>query len=164
LDGVYAGLMGRSAVAAKLVAQLLPMARALRAALGILPAQRDGLRSAHATEASRQPDAAAFAGWIRVSADPPNRSVAPASAPAQPRTRCFAREMGDVPALPLTVREREVARLVAQGLSNRQIAAALVVAEGTVANRVHHILGKLDLASRAQVAAWAAEQGLLQRA
>src|SRR5262249_22707688 len=60
----------------------------------------------------------------------------------------------------LTRREREVAALIAQGKSNRAIAAILVVGEGTVATHVSSILGKLDFASRAQIAAWATERGL----
>jgi non-specific serine/threonine protein kinase len=61
---------------------------------------------------------------------------------------------------PLTPREREVAALVARGLTNRQIAAELVITEGTVGVHVVHILDKLGFRSRAQVAAWAAERGL----
>ena len=57
-------------------------------------------------------------------------------------------------------RELEVVALIARGLTNRQIAAELVIAEGTAANHVKHILALLDLASRAQVAAWAIEHGL----
>jgi DNA-binding NarL/FixJ family response regulator len=57
---------------------------------------------------------------------------------------------------PLSPREREVARLVADGLSNREIAARLVISERTAQNHVQHILDKLGFANRAQVAAWAA--------
>jgi non-specific serine/threonine protein kinase len=53
-----------------------------------------------------------------------------------------------------------VAALVAQGLSNRQIAAALVITERTAEKHVANILAKLAFASRAQVAAWAVERGL----
>ena len=60
----------------------------------------------------------------------------------------------------LTPREREVAMLVARGLTNRQIASRLVIAERTVDKHVGNILGKLGFASRAQVAAWTVEQGL----
>jgi DNA-binding NarL/FixJ family response regulator/Tfp pilus assembly protein PilF len=60
----------------------------------------------------------------------------------------------------LTPREREVAALVAQGLSNRQIAARLVVSERTADVHVSNILHKLDLSSRAQLAAWAVRAGL----
>jgi predicted ATPase/DNA-binding CsgD family transcriptional regulator len=60
----------------------------------------------------------------------------------------------------LTAREREVARLVARGLTNREIAAALVVTERTAETHVQNILNKLSFNSRAQVAAWAVRQGL----
>ena len=62
---------------------------------------------------------------------------------------------------PLTPREREVAALIARGMSNRQIADALVLSRGTAANHVANILRKLDCANRAQVAAWAVRSGLL---
>jgi non-specific serine/threonine protein kinase len=58
------------------------------------------------------------------------------------------------------LREREVARLLAAGRSNREIAETVVISEGTVEVHVKHILGKLDLRSRAQVAVWAANQPL----
>jgi DNA-binding NarL/FixJ family response regulator len=54
----------------------------------------------------------------------------------------------------LTNREREVARLVADGLTNRAIATRLVLSERTAANHVQHILDKLGLANRSQVASW----------
>jgi DNA-binding CsgD family transcriptional regulator len=64
------------------------------------------------------------------------------------------------PAASLTRREREVAALIAQGLTNRQIAAALTITEGTAGSHVEHILAKLGFGSRAQVAAWAVAAGL----
>jgi DNA-binding CsgD family transcriptional regulator len=53
----------------------------------------------------------------------------------------------------LTRREREVAKLVARGLTNRQIAKVLVLSERTVENHVRNILKKLNLSSRSEVAA-----------
>jgi non-specific serine/threonine protein kinase len=61
----------------------------------------------------------------------------------------------------LTPREREVALLLAQDLSNRQIADALVVAERTAETHVTNILTKLNLSSRVQVRPWAVAQGLV---
>jgi DNA-binding CsgD family transcriptional regulator len=55
---------------------------------------------------------------------------------------------------PLSPREREVARLVGRGLTNRQIAAALYVSERTAQNHVQHILTKLGFANRSQIAVW----------
>jgi DNA-binding CsgD family transcriptional regulator len=57
---------------------------------------------------------------------------------------------------PLTVREFEVARLIAEGMTNAQIATALSVAPKTVSAHVEHILAKLGVARRTEVAAWAA--------
>jgi ATP/maltotriose-dependent transcriptional regulator MalT len=57
----------------------------------------------------------------------------------------------------LSARESEVARLVADGLSNPAIAAALFVSAATVKTHVSHILAKLHLESRAQIAAWVAD-------
>src|SRR5256885_6607218 len=56
----------------------------------------------------------------------------------------------------LSRREHEVARLVADGLSNRDIAGRLYLSERTVDNHVHHILDKLGFDSRVQVATWLA--------
>ena len=63
----------------------------------------------------------------------------------------------------LTAREREVAALIAQGKSNREIADALVLSERTIEGHVSNILTKLDFTARAQIAAWAVEKGLHRR-
>jgi ATP/maltotriose-dependent transcriptional regulator MalT len=65
-------------------------------------------------------------------------------------------ERGELPSL--TRREREVAELVAQGLSNKEIAARLVIAQRTAESHVDKILSKLGFSSRAQVAAWYAKR------
>jgi ATP/maltotriose-dependent transcriptional regulator MalT len=61
----------------------------------------------------------------------------------------------------LTARELEVLRLVAAGRSNREIAAALVISEHTVARHVQNIFAKLDVSSRAAAGAFAFEHGLV---
>lgn len=61
------------------------------------------------------------------------------------------------PRSPLSPREAEIARLIAGGASNKEIARALEIAETTVKIHVQHILRKLDLSSRVQVAVWAAQ-------
>jgi DNA-binding NarL/FixJ family response regulator len=58
----------------------------------------------------------------------------------------------------LTRRERQVAELIAQGLSNKQIAAKLVIAPRTAEGHVERILTKLGFTSRTQIATWAAAQ------
>ena len=60
----------------------------------------------------------------------------------------------------LTEREREVLVLVAQGLSNRQIADALVISERTAGTRVSNRLSKLGVAARAQAALLAIREGI----
>jgi predicted ATPase/DNA-binding CsgD family transcriptional regulator len=66
-----------------------------------------------------------------------------------------------LPESSLTPRELEVATLVGRGHSNREIAAALVVSVRTAEAHVTNVLTKLALRSRAQLAVWAAEHGLL---
>ena len=76
-----------------------------------------------------------------------------------------ARRLADaagVPAVgPLSAREREVLRLVSQGMSNQEIAASLVLSEHTVHRHVANILTKLDQTSRTGAASYAIQAGLL---
>jgi DNA-binding CsgD family transcriptional regulator len=59
-------------------------------------------------------------------------------------------------ASPLAKRELEVAALVAEGLSNRQIGVRLFISEATVASHIRHIMDKLGVNSRSQIAVWMA--------
>jgi NarL family two-component system response regulator LiaR len=61
---------------------------------------------------------------------------------------------------PLTAREVDVLRLVAQGLTNQEIAERLIIGVGTVRTHVSNILGKLHLANRTQAALYALREGL----
>ncbi len=82
---------------------------------------------------------------------------APREVAAQPRTlrQTAKQEVGG-----LTAREREVAALIAQGKSNREIAEAMTVGVKTVETYVTRILNKLGFDSRVQIATWAVEKGL----
>jgi DNA-binding CsgD family transcriptional regulator len=71
---------------------------------------------------------------------------------------------GDRDGLPLTPRERQIAALIADGLTNRQIGARLFIAERTVDTHVGRILAKLGCTSRAQVAALVAATAALATA
>ncbi len=62
---------------------------------------------------------------------------------------------------PLTTREEEVLRLLATGLTNREMAGVLFIAEATVKTHVEHIIGKLGVSDRVQAAVWAARQGIV---
>jgi DNA-binding NarL/FixJ family response regulator len=57
----------------------------------------------------------------------------------------------------LTRRELEIAGLVGEGLSNREIAARLVISQRTAETHVEHILTKLGFSSRTQIARWVVE-------
>jgi DNA-binding NarL/FixJ family response regulator len=85
----------------------------------------------------------------------PPSATADASPSAPPGTP----ELTGVPTI-LSPREREVATLIARGLSNRQIGECLLITRRTAAAHVEHILDKLALTSRTQVGIWAAEHGL----
>jgi DNA-binding NarL/FixJ family response regulator len=73
-----------------------------------------------------------------------------AATPPQPRSE-----------LAISTREREVLRLLAAGYSNREIARALFIAEGTVKNHVSNILSKMGVRDRTRAVLKAAEHGLL---
>jgi predicted ATPase/DNA-binding CsgD family transcriptional regulator len=98
-------------------------------------------------------DETAFdAAWAEGRTMSPDRALQYALSAEEPiPTREPPRTHADERTSPLTRREIEVARLAAQGLTNRQIAAALSISEHTAANHVRKILGKLGLRSRTQI-------------
>jgi len=75
---------------------------------------------------------------------------------------CELKRPSDLPpgGEPLTAREVETLQLVAQGLTNQEIAERLFISERTVCNYVSNILGKLHLANRVQAALYALREGL----
>jgi DNA-binding NarL/FixJ family response regulator len=73
-----------------------------------------------------------------------------------------AEEKSSVPSPKLTDRELEVLRLVAQGMSNREIAGQLFISENTVKNHVRNILEKLHLHSRMEAVMYAVREKLLE--
>jgi pimeloyl-ACP methyl ester carboxylesterase len=62
----------------------------------------------------------------------------------------------------LSAREREVVALVARGLTNREIAEAMVISQRTAENHLQRVLNRLGLRSRTEVVAWAIEHGLTE--
>ncbi|MBL7254274.1 helix-turn-helix transcriptional regulator [Actinoplanes sp. LDG1-01] len=98
-----------------------------------------------ATRARRPADAARF----RAAAEHAYATAGAPAAPGRPATPAVS---------PLSTRELEVARLVADGMTNREIAAALTIAPKTAAAHVEHIRSKLGVSRRAQIATWVAAQ------
>jgi two-component system, NarL family, nitrate/nitrite response regulator NarL len=77
----------------------------------------------------------------------------------------FARSAPKEPRVPsslesLSLREREVLRLLAKGATNKEIASGLSIAENTVKNHLRNILAKLHLQNRIQAATYALREGL----
>jgi DNA-binding NarL/FixJ family response regulator len=76
------------------------------------------------------------------------------------RAAARARPSDSGPAALLTPREQDVVRLIAQGLTDRQIADRLVITEGTAGVHVGHILNKLGFHVRTEIATWAIQHNL----
>ena len=142
--------------------QLAGAAAALRDSLRapLAPVERSRLERRLAPARRALGERAAQAVWAEGRALPLQQAVdlALASAPADSARRSSKRGRSV-----LTAREQEVARLVARGLTNRQIAEQLFIAEGTAERHVGNILAKLDVHARSRIAAWAVEQGLLHQ-
>ena len=89
---------------------------------------------------------------VRVFSGIPGSWALFAAGPEQPAAAAEPIRSGA--SIELSKREREVAQLVARGMSNKEIAERLYLSERTVDNHVHHILDKLGFDSRVQVATW----------
>jgi non-specific serine/threonine protein kinase len=103
---------------------------------------------------------AATVAWNGGWALSPEQAVQAALEPVQLESTARGRTAGQPGEL--SPREREVATLIARGYTNHQIASELLITEATAASHVVHILAKLAFSSRAQIAAWAVEHGLLR--
>ena len=144
---------------AQLKAQIDAVISAAQAVVGnddqaAAKANQDRWRAAVRAELLPEVASAAWQAGRGMSLDEVFSETVDAAQPGRPAT-----SRGDA-ALPLSAREREVAALLAQGLSNRDIAERLVVSERTAENHVQHVLNRLGLRSRAQVATWAVRNGL----
>jgi predicted ATPase/DNA-binding CsgD family transcriptional regulator len=156
-----AGLAGASAqVRPEWATTLLGAATALMSAIGVRlePVNRPDFDHNIALAKDRLGERAFSAAWAQGAAMTLEQAIAYALASE------YATARVDAKINRLTPREREVASLIAQGLTNRAIASRLVIAERTVDAHVEHILNKLGCSSRTHVAVWAVEQGLRQPA
>jgi predicted ATPase/DNA-binding CsgD family transcriptional regulator len=164
--GIVGSLAGLGAVAAaqgqsERAARILGAAEFARATTGfaMLPMDRETYDRAIAA-ARRELSVEAFeACWSEGRAMSLEEIVAYAMRD-EPEAPAAPRRAGERPLGPLSRRESEIAALVAQGRSNREIAATLYISERTAANHVQHILDKLGLHTRAEIAAWAVRRGL----
>lgn len=136
--------------------------------------------SAHADLSFVQGMLAAGAVGYFTKDEPPDRLCAAVRSVGAGETGWFSRSVGaafmvaqqaavrDTPAeldglSYLTLREREILALIAQGLSNTDIAVRVGTSPGTIKNHVRNMLGKLRLHSRSALIAWAWQQGLGER-
>lgn len=138
--------------------RLAGAAARLRDALGAVPYPRERERLEHWLDAARHTlgQHAYMADWTEGWATPLEQVGYLAVPPEEPAQAFQASQ----PVSPLSAREREVAQLVSRGCTNRQIAEQLVIAPRTADTHVGNILCKLNLHSRAELAAWAVEHGL----
>lgn len=136
---------------------LLAAADSLRTAIGaVLPAvDRIDHERTFAVSRGRLSESAFAAAWRAGGAMTVDEAIASALLGAtNPMSPITTRTWPE-----LTARESEVAMLISRGLTNREIAAALVIAERTAEAHVTHVLTKLGLRSRTQIALWAAHHG-----
>jgi len=145
-------------------ARLFGAAAALREASGLPvdPAHRAAHGRDVAAARAALGEGAFTAGWATGAALPLPVAIAEATAIAVPAP-------GTVPTSPpsnqaerlgLTPRESEVLRLLAEGLSDREIAAALSISERTAGNHVQHVMEKINVDSRTAAAVFAVRHGL----
>jgi non-specific serine/threonine protein kinase len=157
LEATIGVLLGQ---APERAAQVAGAASALRAATGTAPWPSEETRIARWLVAARHKlgERAFAASWKEGERLSDSEVVAAATrfvaqalaAPSPPSAAVDA---------PLTVRQHEVAELIARGLTNDQIAEVLVISPSTARAHIEHILERLDLHSRAQIAAWIARSG-----
>lgn len=103
-----------------------------------------------------------YAGIYQLDASVAGKLVGAFNHPAKPASETIpqAKESGSLVSS-LTPRELEVLRLIAKGLTNREIAEHLVVSEGTVKNHISNILSRLGLRDRTQAAIYARDHDLI---
>jgi non-specific serine/threonine protein kinase len=174
---IVAQRRGASASAACLFGSAAALCEVVGAStLSLSPAEQvvyeDGVSAARAALGDEAFEAARSAGramsveqaveFARSGAETPAADTA-APASATPATALSTRRVTGRQPDQLTRREREVATIVARGLTDREVAAELDITEGTVGVHLDRIFGKLNIHSRAQLGVWSVEQRLAAR-
>jgi non-specific serine/threonine protein kinase len=158
----YAGTFAASQGDAARALRLVGVASALRDRSGVPPAPahyewlKPWLAAAQRTLTAEEAEVAMRSG----------RALAPGQAISGEQLRALLADdgaPGSISMQPETLsrREREIALYVARGRTNQEMADELIVSRRTVETHVSHILGKLGLTTRAQIAVWVAQNGLL---
>jgi len=144
----YAALGEDEVTAARALGRTMTLEQAVDEALTWLSDRSDDARAIQAVTHPAAPAADGPAVGIAQSGHESEKAGRPAP-------------LDDPRSTPLTQREREIAALIGRGLTSREIAQRLVIGKGTVDAHADHIRDKLDLHSRAEIAAWAVRHGLL---
>jgi DNA-binding CsgD family transcriptional regulator len=111
----------------------------------------------------QQPEESFVAAWAAGRALTMQAAIELATQPEPPQLKPPAADTEDHSGDPLTRRERQIARLVALGRSNREVAEELVVGVRTVETHLEHIFRKLEVQTRSQVAVWASQHDQLRQ-
>jgi predicted ATPase/DNA-binding CsgD family transcriptional regulator len=122
------------------------------ARIALLPAERAEHDDAVTAARGRLGEPSFHRAWTDGQLVPLDRAVAEALAPTP--------VVGPCTAAPLTTRQRQVAALVAVGLSDREIAARLTITSGAAKRHVHDVLVRVGLRNRTMLALWAHDHGL----
>ncbi|MBV9597118.1 MAG: hypothetical protein JOZ87_09645 [Chloroflexi bacterium] len=131
-----------------------------RATMGDWPIRRELSERTQAEARAQLGDAAFEAAWTIGGGLAVEEAIHEALASAAAVVSPVASDRTPERATQLTPREREVARLIAHGLTSPQIAEVLIISQHTADAHADNIRGKLGLRSRAEIAAWATEHGL----
>jgi non-specific serine/threonine protein kinase len=126
----------------------------------LVPWERDTHAQAEATARAEFGEEAFNQAWTEGRAMSLERAIEYALSPPEPGP-VESGPAADRRSSPLTRRELEIAALIGRGLTSREIAEELVIAEKTADTHADRIRSKLGLRSRAEITAWAARQGLL---
>ena len=143
-------------------ARLFAASAALLERIGVPLAPVDQVALTHDLAATRERLGAPVweQAWAAGAALSPQDAISLALTDDDPPAVSAGDPVGEPGSNRLSPREREVSRLIAQGLTNREISRALSISEKTVGSHVDHIMTKLDLRSRTRIAVWATQHGL----